>query len=382
MCAFPGSLPRVRMLKVGIVGLPNVGKSSLFNALTAVGAPAENYPFCTVDPNVGTVEVPDARLDRIHELVGPPNRVPTVIQFVDIAGLVTGASEGEGLGNTFLGHIREVDAIAHVVRCFDDPDVTHVLGSVDPVRDREIVETELALADLETVLRRIERVEKKARSGEKDAIREMAVLEEIHRVLSDGSPVRALHLDGDTRKAVRGYGLLTAMPVLYVANVAESDLPEGENAWTRELREAVARDAPDARAAEKIVPISSRVEAELAELPGEERLLFLKELGLGEAGLDRVIHEAYKLLGLVTFFTTGDKETRAWTVHEGSRAPEAAGVIHTDFQRGFIRAETIHHDDFVRIGSWKKARDEGLIRAEGKDYVVHDGDIMLFRFNV
>jgi len=370
------------MLKVGIVGLPNVGKSSLFNALTAVGAPAENYPFCTVDPNVGTVEVPDARLDRIHELVGPPNRVPTVIQFVDIAGLVTGASEGEGLGNTFLGHIREVDAIAHVVRCFDDPDVTHVLGSVDPVRDREIVETELALADLETVLRRIERVEKKARSGEKDAIREMAVLEEIHRVLSDGSPVRALHLDGDTRKAVRGYGLLTAMPVLYVANVAESDLPEGENAWTRELREAVARDAPDARAAEKIVPISSRVEAELAELPGEERLLFLKELGLGEAGLDRVIHEAYKLLGLVTFFTTGDKETRAWTVHEGSRAPEAAGVIHTDFQRGFIRAETIHHDDFVRIGSWKKARDEGLIRAEGKDYVVHDGDIMLFRFNV
>jgi len=250
------------------------------------------------------------------------------------------------------------------------------------VRDREIVETELALADLETVLRRIERVEKKARSGEKDAIREMTVLEEIHRVLSDGSPVRALHLDGDTRKAVRGYGLLTAMPVLYVANVAESDLPEGENAWTRELREAVARDAPDARAAEKIVPISSRVEAELAELPGEERLLFLKELGLGEAGLDRVIHEAYKLLGLVTFFTTGDKETRAWTVHEGSRAPEAAGVIHTDFQRGFIRAETIHHDDFVRIGSWKKARDEGLIRAEGKDYVVHDGDIMLFRFNV
>ncbi len=370
------------MLKVGIVGLPNVGKSSLFNALTSVGAPAENYPFCTVDPNVGTVEVPDARLDRIHELVNPPSRVPTVIQFVDIAGLVAGASEGEGLGNKFLGHIREVDAIAHVIRCFDDPDVTHVLGDVDPVRDREIVETELALADLETVQRRLERVEKKARSGEKDAIREMAVLERLHTVLSEGRPVRTLHLDDEQRKVARSHGLLTAMPVLYVANVAESDLPEGESSWTLELREAVAHDAPEARGVEEVVPISSRVESELAELAPEERGLFLQELGLDEAGLDRLIHEAYKLLGLITFFTTGEKETRAWTVHRGSLAPEAAGVIHTDFERGFIRAETIHYDDFVRIGSWKHARDEGMIRSEGRDYVVQDGDIMLFRFNV
>jgi len=370
------------MLKVGIVGLPNVGKSSLFNALTAVGAPAENYPFCTVDPNVGTVEVPDPRLDRIHELTGSPARVPTVIQFVDIAGLVAGASEGEGLGNKFLGHIREVDAIAHVVRCFDDPDVTHVLGSVDPVRDREIVETELALADLETVQRRIERVEKKARSGEKDAIHEMKVLDRLRGVLSEGRPVRVLHLDDEERKVVRGYGLLTAMPVLYVANVAEADLPEGENAWTRALREAVEQDAPEARAAEGIVPISSRVESELAELTEEERALFLEELGLDEAGLERVIHRAYRLLDLLTFFTTGEKETRAWTVRQGSFAPEAAGVIHTDFQRGFIRAETIHYDDFARIGSWKRARDEGALRSEGKDYVVRDGDIMLFRFNV
>ncbi len=370
------------MLNVGIVGLPNVGKSSLFNALTAVGAAAENYPFCTVDPNVGTVEVPDPRLDRIHGLTGSAARVPTVIQFVDIAGLVAGASEGEGLGNKFLGHIREVDAIAHVVRCFDDPDVTHVLGDVDPVRDREIIETELALADLESVQRRIERVEKKARSGEKDAIREMKVLERLHGVLSEGRPVRTLHLDEEERRNVRGYQLLTAMPVLYVANVAESDLPGGENTWTRSLREAVAHDAPEARAAELIVPISSKVEAELAELDAAERTLFLAELGLDEAGLDRLIHEAYKLLGLITFFTTGDKETRAWTVPDGSLAPQAAGVIHSDFERGFIRAETIHHDDFVRVGSWKRARDEGMLRSEGKDYIVRDGDIMLFRFNV
>jgi len=370
------------MLRVGIVGLPNVGKSSLFNALTAAGAASENYPFCTVDPNVGMVDVPDARLDRIHQLSGSATRVPTVIQFVDIAGLVEGASEGEGLGNRFLANIREVDAIAHVLRCFDDSDVTHVLGGVDPVRDRDVVETELALADLETVERRIERVEKKARSGEKDAIREAVVLEKVHAVLAEGRPVRLLHLSAEERLLVKGLQLLTAKPVLYVANVSEADLPEGENPWTRALRDAVAEDVPEAREAEVVVTICSSIEAELSELDPEERAAFLSDLGLEEAGLDRVIHEAYRLLGLLTFFTTGENESRAWTVRAGTRAPGAAGEIHSDFERGFIRAETIHFDDFVRIGTWKSARDAGMIRSEGKEYLVKDGDILLFRFNV
>jgi GTP-binding protein YchF len=366
------------MLKVGIVGLPNVGKSSLFNALTAAGAPSENYPFCTVEPNVGMVEVPDVRLDLIHELGGSKVRLPTVIQFVDIAGLVEGASEGEGLGNKFLGNIREVDAIAHVLRCFDDTDVTHVLGAVDPKRDREIVDTELALADLETVQRRLEQVEKKVRSGEKEAIQEKVVLDKALAALEQGRPVRSVPLTDDERPILKGFQLLTTKPVLYVANVGEDDLPDAENDWTRALRGVVAQSDEG----EAVVSICSALESELSEMEPDDRLLFLEDLGLTETGLNRLIRAAYELLGLVTFFTTGENESRAWTIHVGSTAPQAAGTIHSDFERGFIRAETIHVDGFESVGSWKAAREQGVLRSEGKSYTVVDGDIMLFRFNV
>ena len=366
------------MLKVGIVGLPNVGKSSLFNALTAAGAPSENYPFCTVEPNVGMVEVPDVRLDLIHELGGSKVRLPTVIQFVDIAGLVEGASEGEGLGNKFLGNIREVDAIAHVLRCFDDTDVTHVLGAVDPKRDREIVDTELALADLETVQRRLEKVEKKVRSGEKEAIQEKVVLDKALAALEQGRPVLSVPLTDDERPILKGFQLLTTKPVLYVANVGEDDLPDAENDWTRALRGVVAQSDEG----EAVVSICSALESELSEMEPDDRLLFLEDLGLTETGLNRLIRAAYELLGLVTFFTTGENESRAWTIHVGSTAPQAAGTIHSDFERGFIRAETIHVDGFESVGSWKAAREQGVLRSEGKSYTVVDGDIMLFRFNV
>lgn len=366
------------MLSVGIVGLPNVGKSSLFNALTAAGAPSENYPFCTVEPNVGTVLVPDPRLDRIHEISGSKAKVPTVIQFVDIAGLVKGASEGEGLGNQFLANIREVDAVAHVLRCFDDPDVTHVLGDVDPLRDREVVETELILADLDTVERRLERVSKKAKGGDRDAVAEVALLTRFQEALSRGQAVRSVPLVDHERPLARSFHLLTSKPVLYVANVAEEDLPEGRNRWVDALEEALAAEGGDV----SLVRVCSAIEAELAELEPEEKREFLKELGLEEAGLDRLIRGAYELLGLITYFTSGEKESRAWTIPRGARAPQAAGVIHTDFERGFIRAETVALDDFFRAGSMKAAREMGVVRSEGKDYVVEDGDILLFRFNV
>lgn len=366
------------MLSVGIVGLPNVGKSSLFNALTAAGAPSENYPFCTVEPNVGTVLVPDPRLDRIHEISGSKAKVPTVIQFVDIAGLVKGASEGEGLGNQFLANIREVDAIAHVLRCFDDPDITHVLGDVDPVRDRDVVETELILADLDTVERRLERVSKKAKGGEKEAVAEVALLTRFQAALSEGRTIRTLPLDDAERPLARSFHLLTSKPVLYVANVAESDLPEGRNPWVEALEAELARD----ETRPGLVSVCSAIEAELAELEPDEKMEFLKELGLDEAGLDRLIRAAYDLLGLITYFTSGEKESRAWTIPRGARAPQAAGVIHSDFEKGFIRAETVALDDFFRSGSMKAAREAGLVRSEGKEYVVVDGDILLFRFNV
>ncbi len=366
------------MLQVGIIGLPNVGKSSLFNALTASGVPAENYPFCTVDPNVGIVEVPDARLGKIQELVGSGERVPTFIRFVDIAGLVRGASTGEGLGNQFLAQIREVDAIAHVLRCFDDTEVTHLMGSVDPLRDLEVIETELALADLDLVERRREKVEKKARSGEKEAIRELAVLQRLLHSLGRGLPLRNLLLSDGDRSIVNGLNLLTLKPVLHIANVGEMEVAADESAALSEIREKT----PGGGGPGVVVPISLALEAELALLePGERREL-LAGLGMDEEGPIRVIRAAYHLLGLITFFTANAKQTTAWAIPQGTTAPEAAGVIHTDFQKGFIRAEAIGYEEFVELGSMKAARDKGAIRSEGKAYVVADGDVLLFRFNL
>ena len=366
------------MLKLGIVGLPNVGKSTLFNALTAAGADAANYPFCTVEPNVGMVEVPDTRVDVLAERVQPQRTVRAVVQFVDIAGLVKGASEGEGLGNQFLSNIRETDAVVQVIRCFDDPDVVHVMGSVDPVRDREIINLELVLADLATVEKRLEKVRRTARGGEKEAQAELALLERLQSVLGEGKAARTLDTSEGEQRMLRSFNLLTGKPVLYLANVAESDLPEGSNQHVRALRRAVEESGEVA----EVVPISSKIESELAELPSEERGEFLASLGLEEPGLHRLIHAGYRLLGLHTFFTAGEKEVRAWTIPVGARAPEAAGTIHSDFERGFIRAETVGWEDFEKLGSVKLAREQGVMRSEGKEYRVADGDILLFRFNV
>ncbi|MDB4948045.1 MAG: GTP-binding protein YchF [Gemmatimonadetes bacterium] len=366
------------MLKLGIVGLPNVGKSTLFNALTAAGADAANYPFCTVEPNVGMVEVPDARVDALAKVVKPQRIQRATVQFVDIAGLVKGASEGEGLGNQFLNNIRETDAIVHVVRCFDDTDVVHVMGSVDPVRDREVINLELVLSDLALAEKRLERVRKTARGGDKDAATEMALLGRIVAALGEGQSARAVEVDDDERKLLKSWNLLTAKPVLYLANVSEDDLPDGDNAHVRALQAAV--DASGELA--HVIPISSKIESELGELPEEDRAEFLASLGLGEPGLHKLIREGYRLLGLQVYFTAGEKEVRAWEIPVGAKGPEAAGVIHSDFERGFIRAETVSFADFERMGSVKAARDAGLMRSEGKEYVVKDGDILLFRFNV
>ena len=358
----------------GIVGLPNVGKSTLFNALTKAGIDAENFPFCTIDPNTGVVPVPDPRLDEVAALAGSKEIVPTTMEFVDIAGLVAGASKGEGLGNQFLAHIRETDAIAHVVRCFEDDNVVHVSGQVSPVDDIEIINTELALADLETVDKVLDRTRRVANAGDKDAKALMEVLQVVHDGLAEGRPVRALGLAPEQLDKLREYHLITAKPVLYIANVAEEGFTDNP------MLDAVVA-LPESEGS-VVVPICNKIEAEIAELENEERAEFLEALGIEEPGLNRVIRAGYRLLGLHHYFTAGPKEARAWTIPIGTKAPQAAGVIHTDFERGFIRAEVVSFDDYIACKGEQGAKEAGKWRSEGKDYEVQDGDVILFRFNV
>jgi len=359
----------------GIVGLPNVGKSTIFNALTSAGAESANYPFCTIDPNVGIVQVPDPRMDQLSAIVNPQRVQNTTIEFVDIAGLVKGASAGEGLGNQFLGHIRSVDAIVHVVRCFDDENVVHVHGLVSPASDIEVICTELALSDLDTVEKKFQRIDKASRGGDKKLKDEADFYKKVRELLNAGTSIRGCAENEDERLWMRDLHLLTDKPVLYVANVSEDDLA-GEHPFVAQVREIAAGEGAG------VVTICGKLEAEIAELDGEEKLAFLQDMGLEEPGLDRLIRSGYELLGLITYFTAGVKEVRAWTIVKGTKAPQAAGVIHTDFEKGFIRAEVIGFDDYIACNGETGAKEKGLMRLEGKEYVVKDGDVMHFRFNV
>lgn len=363
-------------MKIGVVGLPNVGKSTLFNAITNAGAESANYPFCTIEPNVGIVDVPDARLDTLGRLYNTQKITPASIEFVDIAGLVAGASKGEGLGNKFLSHIREVDAIVHVVRCFQNEKIIHVNGSVDPIRDIEIINLELALADLEQVTKIYEKNAKLVKTGDKSLIQSVNLTERIKNALENNLPARSVAIDGEEEvKIMKNLQLLTAKPVIYVANISEDDIGSEDNEMVRKVKDYAQKEGA------KAIVLSAKIEEELAGLDKEEREAFKEELGIKESGLEKLISASYDLLGLMSFLTAGEKEVRAWTIKKGTKAPQAAGKIHTDFEKGFIKAEVVSYNDLIEAGSFLKAKEKGNVRIEGKDYVVQDGDVMLFRFN-
>lgn len=363
-------------MKLGIVGLPNVGKSTLFNAITKAGAESANYPFCTIEPNVGVVAVPDKRLDSLAEMYNPEKYTPAIIEFVDIAGLVKGASKGEGLGNKFLSNIREVDAICHVVRCFDDPNVVHVDGSADPKRDIETIELELILSDMEIMEKRIDRTKKMMKGGDKSFQAELDVFEKIYQCLTEEKPARILEFTEEEKEFTKDLQLISMKPVLYCANIAESDIKNPDIPYVNTVREIAAASGSE------VVVISAKIEEELGQLEEEDRQMFLDDLGIDSAGLDKMIQASYKLLGLISYLTAGPQEVRAWTIKDGTKAPQAAGKIHSDFERGFIRAEVVAFTDLMECGTYAAARDKGLVRSEGKEYIMKDGDVVLFRFNV